>query len=183
MTQHHSSIRYGDSLRIQPQLSKIVDRAVVRFVNRHNCEPDLKGFGDPLFHLPKPVDPVLRMRAYRRWHGADWWMVLCEEASNSVTRGAVTRRVTVLPDSVEPDTLNLTPDLVVTRGGARFILPDEKLHYEDGRQQIPLFEIYRFLVLETSDGEHADEFVIEALSEAWQFTYVFDPEDATVFVS
>ena len=60
MAPRHSRIEYGDNLRLQPQLSKIVDRAVVKFVNRHNGEPDLKGFDDPLFHLPKPTDPMFR---------------------------------------------------------------------------------------------------------------------------
>ena len=57
MTSHQSRIEYGDNLRLQPHLSKIVDRTVVKFVNRHNDEPELKGFDDPLFHLPKPTIP------------------------------------------------------------------------------------------------------------------------------
>lgn len=184
MTQHHSPIRYGDNPRMQPHLSKIVDRAVVRFVNRFNGErDDLKGFDDPLFHLPKPADPVSSMRAYRRWHGADWWMVLHEDGLTPPARGLVTRRVTILLDSQEPDTLNLTPDLVVTRGGARFILPEYGLHYEEYRQQIPLFAIYRGLVLETDFGEHAEEIIFRTLSEAWEFTFLFNPDDATVFIS
>ena len=183
MTHRHSRIGYGDSLRMQPQLSKIVDRAVVKFVNRHNGEPDLKGFDDPLFHLPKPADPVSAMRAYRRWHGADWWMVLYEDEHTPPARGIVTRRVTILLDSLEPDTLNFTPDLMVTRGGACFILPEYELHYEEYRKQISLFAIYRLLVLETAFGEHAEEIIFGTLSEAWEFTSSFNPDDATVFIS
>ncbi len=169
MTSHQSRIEYGDNLRLQPHLSKIVDRAVVKFVNRHNDEPELKGFDDPLFHLPKPTDPVSRMRAFRRWHGADWWMVLCEDDLRIPARGVVTRRVTILPDSLEPDTLNFTPDLVVIRAGAQFILPEYETHYQEYRQQVSLFEIYRFLILETSDSEYPDDFIIHALSKAWEF--------------
>ena len=184
MTQRHSPMRYGGNLRMQPQLSKIVDRAVVKFVNRHNREHDeLKGVDDPLFHLPKPADPVPRMRAYRRWHGADWWMVLYEDERTPPARGIVTRRVTILMDSQEPDTLNFSPDLVVARGGARFILPEYDLHYEESRKQISLFEIYRSLVLETGFSEYAEEMMIDALSEAWEFASLFNPDDATVFIS
>ena len=184
MPPRHSPMRYGDSLRMQPQLSKIVDRAVVRFVNRNNREHDeLKGFDDPLFHLPKPADPVSGTRAYRRWHGADWWMVLHDDERTPLANGIVTRRVTILLDSIEPDTLNFTPDLVVTRGGARFILPEHGWHYEEYRKQIPLFEIYRSLVLETDFSEYAEEIMLDALSEAWEFTSLFNPDDATVFIS
>ena len=184
MTQHHSPIRYGDNPRMQPQLSKIVDRAVVRFVNRRNGEPDeMKGFDDPLFHLPRPTDPVSKIRAYRRWHGADWWMVLYEDERTPPARGIVTRRVTILLDSQEPDTLNFTPDLVVTRGGARFILPEYDLHSAEYRKQVSLFEIYRLLVLETGFGEHAEGIILGILSEAWEFTSLFNPDDATVFIS
>ena len=184
MTQRHSPMRYGDNLRMQPHLSKIVDRAVVRFVNRHNGErDDLKGFDDPLFHLPKPADPVSGMRAYRRWHGADWWMVLYEDERTHPASGIVTRRVTILLDSQEPDILNFTPDLVVTRGGARFILPEYDLNHEEYRKQISLFAIYRLLVLETSFSEHAEEIIFGTLSEAWEFTSSFNPDDATVFIS
>ena len=182
MTQRHSRIRYGDNLRMQPQLSKIVDQAVVRFVNRRNGEPDLTGFGDPLYHLPKPTDPVLRTRAFRRWHGADWWMVLCEDKWTPRARGIVTRRVTILLDSLEPDTLNFTPDLVVTRGGVRFILPEYKMHYQEFRQQVSLFEIYRLLILETRASERVEEQIIDALSRAWDFASEFNPDDATVSI-
>ena len=175
MEPRQSRIEYGDNLRLQPQLSKIVDRAVVKFVNRHNSEPDLKGFDDPLFHLPKPTDPVSRMRVYRRWHGADWWMVLCEDALRTPARGTVTRRVTILPDSSEPDTLNFTPELVVTQGGAQLILPEYKTHYEEYRQQASLFDIYRGLILGTTDSEHADGQVIHALSMAWEFHLQISP--------
>ena len=160
MTRHQSRIEYGDSLRIQPQLSKIMDRAVVKFVNAHNRErDDMKGFDDPLFHLPKPEEPTLKvhsvkellvqvsdapvlapkMYACRRWHGADWWMVLSEDIEEVPVGCTVTRRVTVLPDSTEPDTLDFLPDLVVTRGGARFILPERKLNGQEFRQQVSLF--------------------------------------------
>ncbi len=184
MAQRHSPMRYGDNLRMQPQLSKIVDRAVVRFVNRNNGEHDeLKGFNDPLFHLPKPTDPVSGMRAYRRWHGADWWMVLYEDEHTSPARGMVTRRVTILMDSQEPDILNFSPDLVVTRGGARFILPEHDWRYEEYRKQIPLFDIYRLLILETGFSERAEEMILGTLTEAWEFTSLFNPADATLFIS
>ncbi len=175
MTPRHSPIRYGDSFRMQPQLSKIVDRAVVKFVNRHNGEPDLKGFDDPLFHLPKPTDPVSKMRAFRRWHGADWWMVLCEDTLSTPAIGMVTRRVTILPDSSEPDTLNFTPDLVVTKGGAQLILPEYKAHYREYSQQVSLFEIYRGLILGTADSEHTDDQIIDTLSKAWEFHLQISP--------
>lgn len=169
MTSQHSRIGYGDNIRLQPQLSKIVDRAVVKFVNRHNGEPDLKGFDDPLFHLPKPTDPGSKMRAFRRWHGADWWMVLCEDDLRIPPRGLVTRRVTILPDALDPDTLNFTPDLVATRGGAQFILPGYETHYQMYRQRFSLFDIYRGLILGTADSEHADDSIVHALSKAWEF--------------
>ena len=184
MTSHHPRIEYGDSLRLQPQLSKIVDRAVVRFVNRFNKESDyLKGFDDPLFHLPKPAESTRRMHAFRRWHGTDWWMVLYEDANEVPAGCTVTRRVTVLPDSLEPDTLDFSPDLVVTRGGARFILPGHKLHDHEVRLHVPLVEIYHFLLVETSDSEYLDELIINPLSNAWKYASEFDPHDATVFVS
>ena len=175
MSPSHSSIEYGNNLRLQPQLSKIVDRAVVRFVNRHNGEPDLKGFDDPLFHLPNPTDPVRRMRALRRWHGADWWMVLCEDALGTPARGMVTRRVTILPDSSEPDTLNLTPELVVTQGGAQLILPEYKSRYREYSQRLSLFDAYRSLILGTADSEHTDDQIIDTLSKAWEFHLQISP--------
>ena len=175
MAPRHSKIEYGDNLRLQPQLSKIVDRAVVKFVNRHNGEPDLKGFDDPLFHLPKPTDPVSRMRAFRRWHGADWWMVLCEDALRITTRGMVTRRVTILSDSSEPDTLNFTPELVVTQGGAQLILPEYKTYYREYSQQVSLLDIYRSLILGTADSEHTDDPIIDTLSKAWEFHLQISP--------
>ena len=204
MTRHQPRIEYGDSLRIQPQLSKIVDRAVVKFVNAHNRErDDMKGFDDPLFHLPKPEEPTLKvhsvkellvqvsdapvlapkMYAFRRWHGADWWMVLSENIEEVPVGCTVTRRVTVLPDSTEPDTLDFLPDLVVTRGGARFILPERKLNGQEFRQQVSLFGLYRFLMYEASDNAHLDEKIIGPLSRAWEYTSMFDPDDATVFAS
>lgn len=184
MTPHHSRIEYGDSLRLRPHLSKIVDRAVVKFVNRFNHEPDdLGGFDDPLFHLPRPAESTPRMCAFRRWHGADWWMVLYEATIGDYAGGAVTRRVTILPDSQEPDTLNFLPDLVVTRRGARFVLPEYKLRYQEVPLQVSLLWIYRLLVLETSDSEHLDNVIIDPLSRAWKYASEFDPNDATVFVS
>ena len=175
MTPHHSPIRYGDNFRMQPQLSKIVDRAVVKFINRHNGEPDLKGFEDPLFHLPRPTDPMLTMRAFRRWHGADWWMVLCEDALRAPARGMITRRVTVLPDSSEPDTLNFTPELMVTQGGAQLILPEFKTYYRKYSQQVSLFDIYRSLILGTADAERMDDQIIDTLSKAWEFHLRISP--------
>ena len=184
MTHHHSPIGYGDNLRLQPQLSKIVDRAVVKFVNRFNHEPDeLEGFDDPLYHLPRPAESTLRMCAFRRWHGADWWMVLYEDAREVPGGCTVTRRVTIFPDSQEPDTLNFLPDLVVTRRGARFVLPEYKLRYQEVPLQVSLLWIYRLLVLETSDSEHLDNVIIDPLSRAWKYASEFDPNDATVFVS
>ena len=183
MTPHHSRIEYGDSLRLRPHLSKIVDRAVVKFVNRFNHEPDdLGGFDDPLFHLPRPAESTARMCAFRRWHGADWWMVLHEDAGAVPAGWTVTRRVTILPDSMEPDTLDFLPDLVVTRGGARFILPQHKPRYHEIRRQVQLFELYRLLILETSNSEFLDKFIIDHLSKAWEYTSLFDPNEATVFV-
>lgn len=170
-----SKVKYGDSLRLQPQLSKIVDRAVVKFVNRHNGEPDLKGFDDPLFHLPKPTDPVSRMRTYRRWHGADWWMVLCDDVMRTPVIGMVTKRVTILPDSSEPDTLNFSPELVVTRGGAQLILPEYKAQYREYSQQVSLFDIYRSLILGTGDSEDTDDRIIDTLSKAWEFHRQISP--------
>ena len=184
MTQQDSPIRYGDNLRLQPQLSKLVDRAVVKFVNKSNDESDdLKGFDDPLFHLPKPAELASKVSAFRRWHGADWWMILHEDNWRDSTGGVVTRRVTVSPDSREPDTLSITPDLVVTRREARFVLPEYKLNYREIRQQVSLIWIYRLLVLETSDNEHLDEVIVKLLFRAWEYTSGFNPDDATVFVS
>ena len=184
MHPHSSRIEYGDSLRLQPQLSKIVDRAVVKFVNRFNHEPDdLKGFDDPLFHLPNPTESTSKMCALRRWHGADWWMVLYEDAGEVPAGCTVTRRVTILPDSLEPDTLDLLPDLVVTRGGARFILPDYELYYNELGQRLSLWGLYRLVVLETADNGHFDEVIIQPLSVAWKYAFEFDPSDATVSVS
>ena len=184
MTRHQSRIEYGDSLRIQPQLSKIVDRAVVNFVNTYNHEPDaMKGFDDPLFHLPKPEESAPKMYAFRRWHGVDWWMVLCEDIAEVPVGCTVTRRVTILPDSLEPDTLDFLPDLVVTKGGARFVLPEHKLNGHEFRQKVSLFGIYHFLILEGSDSVYLDEKIIGPLSRAWEYASVFDPDDATMFAS
>ena len=184
MTCHQPRIEYGDSLRIQPQLSKIVDRAVVKFVNTYNHEPDaMKGINDPLFHLPKPEEPAPKMYAFRRWHGADWWMVLCEDIAEVPVGCTVTRRVTILPDSTEPDTLDFLPELVVSRRGARFILPERKPNGLEFRQQVSLSRLYYFLIHEASDSAHLDEKIIGPLSMAWEYAYMFDPDDATVFAS
>ena len=184
MTHHHSPIGYGDNLRLQPQLSKIVDRAVVKFVNKFNHESDeLEGFDDPLYHLPRPAESTLRMCAFRRWHGADWWMVLYEDAREVSGGCTVTRRVTIFPDYREPDTLDLLPDLVVARRGMRFILPEYKLYNPELQQQISLLWTYRFLLLETYDNGHMDEVIIGSLQRAWKYALEFDPSDATVSVS
>ena len=184
MTSHRSRIEYGDGLRLQPQLSRIVDRAVVRFVNRLNGEPDhLEGFDDPLFHLPKLAESTSRMHAFRRWHGADWWMVLHEDAREVPNGCTVTRRVTIVPDSIEPDTLDFLPDLVVTRGGARFVLPDYQLHYDELGQRFPLFGPYGLRAPGNYFDEHMEDSIIEPLSQAWKYTSLFDPSDATVLVS
>ena len=184
MTQHNSPVGYGDNLRLQPQLSKIVDRAVVKFVNMSNDEPDdLKGLDDPLLHLPNPAESESRVCAFRRWHGADWWMVLSEDGGRDSTGGTVTRRVTILPDPLEPDTLNLLPDLVVTRGGARFVLADHEAHNEEFAQHVPLFGTYGLRVRETSYSALMDEVVIEPLSRAWRYASLLNPDDATVFVA
>ena len=195
MTHFHSPISYGDNLRMQPQLSKIVDRAVVKFVNQCNGEPnEMKGFDDPLFHLPKPEDSVSRVCAFRRWHGADWWMVLHEDDCTHATRGNVTRRVTILIDATEPDTLNFTPDLVVTRGGVRFILPQHESHFQEYQQQVSLFEVYGLLLLEATFNrletmvnrpdvrEQIEEIINSRLSRAWDFASEFNPDDATVSI-
>ena len=184
MHPHSSRIEYGDNLQLQPQLSKIVDRAVVKFVNRFNHEPDeMEGFDDPLFHLPKPVEPTPRMCAFRRWHGADWWMVLHEDAGEVPYGCTVTRRVTILPDSMEPDTLDFLPDLVVLRAGARFVLPDYKLHYSEYGKRLQLIGPFGPGGLDTPNSEHIEEAVKQCLFRAWQYTSSFDPKNATVFVS
>ena len=184
MTHHHTQIRYGDSLRLQPQLSKLVDRAVVSFVNGFNHEPDdMKGFDDPLFHLPNPAESTSKMCALRRWHGADWWMVLHEYALGVSAIGTLTRRVTILPDSMEPDTLNFVPDLVVTKGGARFILPVDNGHHHEFLRQVSLTEISRHSILEDYDVECLYKSIIDPLSRAWHFASLLNPDDATVFVS
>ena len=115
------------------------------------------------------------MRAFRRWHGADWWMVLCEDTLSTPAIGMVTRRVTILPDSSEPDTLNFAPDLVVTKGGAQLILPEYNAHYREYSQQVSLFEIYRGLILGTADSEHTDDQIIDTLSKAWEFHLQISP--------
>ncbi len=185
MQHHHTPIEYGDSLKLQLQLSKVVDRAVVKFVNRSNDNPDELGFGDPLFHLPDPAASVARMCAFRRWHGADWWMVLGEDAGEAPIGRTITRRVTILPDSIEPDTLDFLPDLIVTRGGARFALPEDAWRYREHRQQLPSAFVYRLLLLETSKSQRLEleELIIGLLSKAWQYACEFDPSQATVFVS
>ena len=179
MTHARAQIAYGDNFRIQPQLSKVVDLAVVKFINAHNGEHDLKkGFDDPMWHLPDPTDPRSgKMRAYRRWHGVDWWMIVYDGAIKPPAIGEVTKRVTIMPDDIEPDTLILTPDLIVTRGGVRFTLPVQKLRYKE--LKLDLFEIYRRMLLESNGREFADKSIADALSRAWEFVSMFDPSDAT----
>ena len=179
----HSQIAYGDRFSIQPRLARIVDLAVVKFINQHNGEPDLKeGFDNPFYHLPNPtaVGPP-RIRAHRRWHGAALWMVLKDEQGVSPTPSVVTRRVTIQPDDEEPDTLSFTPDIIVTRGGGgRFTLPGNMPHFQEFRRQVNLSKIYIGLILGTADGERAEAPIINALHRAWKFTAEFHDEDATL---
>ena len=185
MTQRHSPIEYGDSLRLQPQQSRLVDMAVVKFVNRCNDEPDdYIGFDDPLFHLPAPAAPTPRVCAFRRWRGADWWMVFCEDARAVPIGCTVTRRVTILPDAEQPNTLDVLPDLVVTKGGARFTLPEHESSHLKFGQNVPRTWAHPVL-FETSEGQRLEleECLMALLVEAWESTSELDPDEATVFVS
>ena len=119
------------------------------------------------------------MRAYRRWRGVDWWMIVYDDSIYPPSTGEVTKRITIMPDGIEPDTLNLTPDLIVTRGGVRFILPAEKLRYKEFHQKINLFEIYRELLFRNNGEEFADKAITDAIARAWEFVSMFDPSDAT----
>ena len=181
----HSQIAYGDGFNIQPRLAKMVDLAVVKFINLNNGEPDLtKEFDDPLYHFPNPAAAgPPRIRAYRRWHGAALWMVLKDEQGKSSIPSIVTRRVTIQPDDEEPDTLSFTPDIVVTRGdGGRFTLHGDMRRYEEFRGQVNLFEIYVGMIMGTDDGERAEESIIEALQQAWKFAANIHVDDATFLI-
>ena len=178
-----SQIAYGDRFSIQPRLARMVDLAVVKFINQQNGESDPeKGFDDPFYHLPHPaaVGPP-RIRAHRRWHGAALWMVMKDEQGVSPTPSIVTRRVTIQPDDEEPDTLSFTPDIIVTRGGGGlFTLPGDMPHFQEFRQQVNLFKIYVGLTMGTVDGEGAEASIINALHRAWKFAAKFHDEDATL---
>ena len=181
MTHARSQIAYGDNLTIQPRLAKLVDTAVVKFINRQNGEPNLKkGLDDPLFHLPNPAyTGPPKVRAHRRWHGAALWMVVCDEPGDGHAPSIITRRVTVAPDYEEPDMLSFIPDIIVTRSGGRFILPDGDARLHEFRKRVNLFRIYAGLMLGNDGGEHAEESITKGLTEAWSLATHYDAKDAT----
>ena len=182
MTRAHSQIAYGDNLTIQPRLARLVDTAVVKFINRQNDEPDpKKGLDDPHFHLPNPTDTgPPKVRAHRQWHGSALWMVVRDEPGDGPAPSIITRRVTVSPDYEEPDMLSFIPDIIVTRSGGRFILPDDDARLHKFRQRVNLFRIYAGLMIGNDGGEHADESIVRGLSEAWSLATQYDANDATV---
>ena len=112
-------------------------------------------------------------------------MVFQEDGRTAPVGCTVTRRVTILPSAEEPGALDFLTDLVVTRGGARFTLPEHKSRHTELRQRLPLPWAYPYLLFEASDNHRLklEDAIGEFLEEAWEYTSELDPDDATVFVS
>ena len=90
-----------------------------------------------------------------------------------------------MPDSKEPDTVILLPDLVVTKGGARFTLPGHRLRNGELRQQFTPDGGYSLGLLETSNSQRLEfeSIILTLLSRAWEYASELDPSEATEFAS
>ena len=163
------------------ELSEAIDVAVVLFVNENNKEQDLKkGLSSPVAHLPDPDnDPPGVFRAYRRWHGADLWIVF-SDAEDDQPKGKVTHRVTIGVYSDARDKLIFIPDIVVTKPSGRYVLP---LQAQDTVESRDLYLSVRELEEAIfSYGKRNGDLrnrITRKLTEAWRYAMEIPPSDAT----
>ena len=112
-------------------------------------------------------------------------MVFQEDGRTAPVGCTVTRRVTILPSAEDPGALDFLTDLVVTRGGARFTLPEHESRRPELRQYLPLAWTYSYAFRETLEEQRLElEYdLISLLEKAWKSAFEFDPDEATVFIS
>lgn len=155
-------------LRLPVPLSDLIDEAVGRFSLAHRSE---------------------RMKANRRYHGADLWMVYTNEPVPTNQPAFLTRRVTVGLYSDSPDHLRFIPDIVVTRPTGRFTLRYEPERSVDGDHLAPVSVLQVRLATEPERtarellDPHYLGSITAALERAWSEATELRPQQATQLIT
>ena len=136
---------------MEPKLASCIEEAVDAFVNSINKDG--------------------RIQYHRRFQDAQVWIVSREKLYSGDVPQIVTPRVTVMPYSNE--VLAIMPDVVVIRGGSRYILPP------DVRSSLatdyPIFDMMQHLYQGKPEGELTDK-IFSALNDAWEKAQNIDPD-------
>jgi hypothetical protein len=156
-------MRESTLVELPPRLSDAIDQAVLLFEQQ----------------------AAERIESYRRWHGADLWMVFAESNLDDGTVGVATRRVTVGAFSDTPDDLRFIPDIVVQRRGGRYMLPAGQEGAQDMVGRISIFylleELHRSTVTAQKPWAVVNQ-LHQALADAWLTAKKIHTEYATALL-